>query len=172
MPDLGETLEVRRVFATDASRVKALRLEALGDPVAHIAFLDTLEDAQAQPEQFWIDRTVAAALNHEAAQFVAETGRVWVASVTVLHREGDRALLVGVYVRPQSRGGSILNQLVAAAETWAKRQGCSELALEVHEDNLRAQAAYRKLGFVFTGEASDGANGRELEMVRALPSAV
>ena len=75
-------------------------------------------------------------------------------------------------MRPQSRGGSILNQLVAAAETWAERQGCSELALEVHEDNLRAQAAYRKLGFVFTGEASEGANGRELEMVRALPSAV
>ncbi|WP_404433994.1 GNAT family N-acetyltransferase [Microbacterium lacus] len=160
------------MFATDASRVKALRLEALGDPVAHIAFLDTLEAAQAQPEEFWVDRTVAAALSDQAAQFVAEENSVWIGSVTVLHREGDRALLVAVYVRPQSRGGSILNQLVAAAQTWAERQGCRELALEVHEDNLRAQAAYRKLGFVLTGEASDGANGRELEMVRALPSAV
>lgn len=160
------------MFATDASRVKALRLEALGDPAARIAFLDTLQDAQAQPEQFWIDRTVAAALSHEAAQFVAEDGRVWVGSVTVLRRDGDRALLVGVYVRPQHRGSSILNQLVEAAETWAQRQGCAELALDVHEDNLRAQAAYRKLGFVLTGESSQGPNGRELEMVRALPSAI
>lgn len=160
------------MFATEASRVKALRLEALGDPVAHIAFLDTLEDARARPDQVWTDRTVAAALSDQAAQFVAEDGRVWAGSVTVLRREGDRALLVGVYVRPQSRGGGILTQLVAAAETWAQRQGCTELVLEVHEDNLRAQAAYRKLGFAVTVECTEGPNGRELEMVRALPSAV
>ena len=44
----------------------------------------------------------------------------------------------------------------------------TELALDVHQDNARAQRAYARLGFTATGRVSDGPNGTELEMVRAL----
>lgn len=172
VPDITQIRDIRRVFATDARRVKALRLEALSDPVAGIAFIDTLAGALAQPDQFWTDRTVAAALSTQAAQFVAEEGGEWSGTVTVLVKDRGRALLVGVYVRPQSRGSGILSEIIDAAENWAHRQECTTLLLEVHEDNVRAQAAYRKVGFAVTGHTVDGPNGRELEMVRPIPSAV
>jgi ribosomal protein S18 acetylase RimI-like enzyme len=53
---------------------------------------------------------------------------------------------------------------------WAREQGMAELRLEVHEDNPRAAAAYRKIGFVETGRRRPyplDPSGEELEM--ALP---
>lgn len=172
-------VEVRRVFATDADRVRALRLEALSDPVAGIAFLETRENAEVQPPSFWTDRTVGAALGDTAAQFIAERGDEWVGTVTVLlpepasvddfgrvHPE-EHSLLVGVYVSPAHRGTGLLAELVAAAGAWAEDRGRTAMLLDVHQDNARARAAYERLGFVPTGHVWAGPNGPELEMVRA-----
>ena len=39
---------------------------------------------------------------------------------------------------------------------------------QVHQDNGRAQGAYRKCGFSLTGAFVDGSLGRELEMARTV----
>ena len=57
---------------------------------------------------------------------------------------------MGVYVRPIKRGTEVVGALDAAAD-WATRQGLTTLALDVHVDNGRAQAAYRRARFVATG---------------------
>lgn len=57
---------------------------------------------------------------------------------------------------------------MSTPEDWADRRG---LPLEVHEDNARAQAAYRKLGFRDTGERAPyplPPGGQELVMERPL----
>jgi GNAT superfamily N-acetyltransferase len=84
-----------------------------------------------------------------------------------LRLEGT-ALAVAVFVSPTHRGRGILDDLFDEAAQWAGDRGCTELVLDVHEDNLRAQAAYARLGFAPTGGTIDGQNGRELEMALRL----
>ena len=177
---VSESALVRRVRVSEATRVRSIRIEALGDPAADIAFLETRAQAEAHPEDFWQERTAGVALSDAAAQFVAEAGRDWVGTLTALVPDpgttdyfGRRAvpgrvLVVAVYVRPSHRGTGTLDAMMDAAAQWARGGGAAELALDVHEDNVRAQRAYRRLGFAGTGRASAGPHGSELEMVRAL----
>lgn len=171
---------VRRVLATDGERLRALRLEALRDPAAGIAFLETYDDAAARPRDFWDARAIGAALSGSSAQFIAEVGPSWVGTLTILIpeagssdyfgrvRDEGTALAVAVYVSPAHRGSGVLDALFTAGAAWAGDQGCDELVLDVHHDNARARAAYARLGFTPTGGTIDGQNGRELEMSRRL----
>ncbi|WP_133911856.1 GNAT family N-acetyltransferase [Streptomyces sp. NBC_00582] len=156
---------VRGIRAEEWRQAKALRLEALKDSAASIAFLETYEDAAARPDSFWQERALGAG---EAAggarQFVAEAdGREWVGSVTVLVEEAGsldwagmpverrQGHVVAVYVRPEWRGGAVTRQLFEAGVEWAWEAGLERVRLLVHQDNLRAQGAYRKVGFVPSG---------------------
>ncbi len=171
---------IRRVRATDGAEVRMLRLEALADPAAGMAFLETRDEAAARASSYWDERAATAALSASTAQFVAEHGRRWVGSVTVLVpepalpdyfgrvRADGTALLVAVYLAPDHRGRGILGRLVGAAGAWAAAQGCTTLFLDVHEDNARARGAYTGLGFAPTGGTIVGRNGRELEMSKDL----
>lgn len=182
-PVYDAPVRVRRVLAGEGARVRTLRLEALQDPAAGIAFLETYETALGRPATFWDDRAVNAALSSSSAQFIAELGSSWVGSVTILVpepglpdyfgrvREAGTALLVAVYIAAEHRGRGVLARLVDAGTEWAAGQGCGILFLDVHEDNARARAAYARLGFAPTGRTIVGQNGRELEMSRPMGAA-
>ncbi|MGB4136179.1 MAG: GNAT family N-acetyltransferase [Microbacterium sp.] len=165
------TAEVRRIRADEWAEVKALRLRALADPVAHLAFLDTAPHAAAQPDVFWQQRAQNSAVGDGAAQFVAVAdGGGWIGTATVLTSR-DRpgaGLVVGVYIVDGHRGGGTIEALLDAAEAWSREQGHSALFLEVHVDNVRAQRAYERCGFVRTGEVTAHDNGEEYVMLRAL----
>ncbi len=171
-PRMPEQIAVRRVRMSEADRVRSIRLEALRDPAAAIAFLETLEQAEQRPLDFWQERAIGAALSADAAQFIAESGRDWVGTVSVLISDGDdsltRAGVVAVYVRPSHRGSGILDSLLESAAEWARGQGRDELVLDVHVENARAQRAYERLGFRASGETWESSNGLEREMVRVL----
>jgi RimJ/RimL family protein N-acetyltransferase len=47
--------------------------------------------------------------------------------------------------------------------------GLTRLSLDVHRENLRAQAAYRRAGFAPTGETFTSVIGPEIVMARPLP---
>lgn len=172
------TVQVRRVTAEDWPRIRAARLLALQDEAAPVAFLDTLEAAAARPDAFWQERAANAATGSTSAQFVAITADdAWVGSVTGLREEAGAAdwsgrpveelqvHVVGVWVHPEHRGVGLLGRLVEEVRRWAGDHGVTRLRLLVHEDNPRAQAAYRKLGFVPTGVVVPLDAGREIEMV-------
>lgn len=177
------TIEVKRVRADEWKLVRDLRLEALGDPAAPIAFLDTLDNASLRPELFWRDRASGAANGDAAAQFVAIADEEWIGSVSVIRRGlGDadphgravtasRGDVVGVYVRSEHRGEGIIDALLDAAAAWAQSLGDGSLRLEVHADNERAQGAYRRSGFRTTGLQFTGSIGPEFEMERPLQPA-
>ncbi|MEU7132999.1 N-acetyltransferase [Streptomyces sp. NPDC046261] len=161
---------IRQVRVDEWLAAKELRLAALRDPVAPIAFLETYERAQGQPDTFWKDRTArGAAGSPHGCQFVAEapTGDL-AGTVTVLVEEpgtedftGERveqrqAHLVAVFVRKEHRGGVVAQALLDAAVNWSvARPGVSRLRLLVHEDNGRAAAFYRKAGFEHTRRVGD-----------------
>ncbi|MFD4957575.1 GNAT family N-acetyltransferase [Microbacterium sp. NPDC058389] len=171
---------VRRIRADEWPAVRALRLESTSDPDAAIAFLETPEQVAARTDDFWRDRTLRAAESEIAAQFVAEADGAWVGSLSVLIRatgqtdhlgrfvDDRRADAVGVYVSPGYRGTGTVDALFDAAAAWVASQGLTRLTLDVHADNARAQAAYRRNGFTPTGVAFTGPIGPEIEMARTL----
>ncbi|PZR53182.1 GNAT family N-acetyltransferase [Xylanimonas oleitrophica] len=175
------TYTVRRVRADEWQAVKALRLQALADPDAHLAFLESYEDGVGHPDDYWRGRASGSADGGTAAQYVAadEDGR-WVGSATGLLEEAGtqdwegnaveqrQVHMVGVWLHPDHRGRGLMQRLADAVVTWGAEQGVERVRLYVHADNARAQGAYRKAGFAPSGESFTGKVGAELEMVRAL----
>lgn len=53
----------------------------------------------------------------------------------------------GWYVIPSYRRKRVGAQLIAAAEQWAREQGCSEMASDTWLDNPDSQCAHEALGF-------------------------
>ena len=176
--DLGVT--IRRVRADEWQQARALRLDALQDEAAGIAFLETYEHAAAQPDELYQDRAARAAAGDDVAQFVAIDGSTWVGSVTVVLRragtvdhhgrpvERDVAAVVGVFVDGAHRGSGLVDRLLDAAAQWARDAGTDTLTLGVHADNARAQGAYRRTGFTPSGVTFESTIGPEIEMVRPL----
>ncbi|MFG3347308.1 GNAT family N-acetyltransferase [Streptomyces sp. NPDC048018] len=161
---------VRTIRADEWERVREIRLAALRDPVAPIAFLETYESAAAQPDSFWQGRAEGASATGDGGvrQFVAETpDGHWVGTVSVLVERPsaevrfgeaakvDQTHLVGVFVRPEARGAGVIDALFRAAVEWSwtlPEPAIRRVRLYVHEDNARAAAFYRRFGFVATGE--------------------
>ncbi|MET8685630.1 GNAT family N-acetyltransferase [Streptomyces sp. NPDC004732] len=166
---------IRAVRHEDWARIKALRLDALRDPVAHLAFHETREQAAAQPDGFWQDRAAGAAEGRTVRQFVAETAETmgtaegrWLGTVSVLVEQpgvecffGDvpevlQTHIVGVFVRPEARGTGLAEDLLRAALEWSwslTEPPVERVRLFVHEDNARAEAMYGKVGFKRTGHS-------------------
>ncbi|MEU3086481.1 GNAT family N-acetyltransferase [Streptomyces massasporeus] len=172
---------IRSVRADEWVAAKELRLAALRDPVAHLAFLETHEEAAARPDAFWQERTAGAAEGADTAQqIIAEgpDGR-WVGTLTVLVEEPGttdwagfpverkQGHVVGVFVRPEERGSGLTEVLFDAALEWSWAQGLERVRLIVHEENGRAQRFYRRVGFLPSGVIVPlGESGeRELEFV-------
>jgi aminoglycoside 6'-N-acetyltransferase I len=63
----------------------------------------------------------------------------------------DVGYLEAWYVDPDVRGQGIGRALVMAAEEWARRQGCREMASDTDLTNFVSQDAHRRLGYVETG---------------------
>jgi RimJ/RimL family protein N-acetyltransferase len=158
---MEDTWYVRPVRPGEWPAVRELRLAALADPLAPVAFDEPLETARARPDAEWRDRTRQASEGGPHRQFVAVApGGRWAGSVLVLVAEpgsptyrGDpvterTASLVGVYLRPEYRGTGAFTALFDAAVGWARAlPGVRRIGLAVHEGNPRAEAAYRRAGF-------------------------
>ncbi|MGW7455744.1 GNAT family N-acetyltransferase [Streptomyces sp. NPDC054787] len=181
---------IRPVRGDEWEQVKALRITALGDPAAPVAFLETVEQAEARPDAFWQERALGASHGRSARQFVAvgPDGQ-WDGTVSVLVEEGGttdffdqdvertQGHLVGVFVRPEQRGTGLTEALFGAALEWAwslEEPVLERVRLMVHEENARAAAFYRRYGFVPSGSvvAMPGdPTAKELEYVFPRPQA-
>jgi ribosomal protein S18 acetylase RimI-like enzyme len=179
------TVTIRSVRAHEWREIRALRLAAVSDDLAPIAFYATVEEEAARPDTFWQERAARssedAGPDAAATQFVAVAGDdEWGGSLTVLVEhagtddieghpvEESGGLVVGVYVRPDHRGAALVDRLADAAAHWAATRGLARLRLYVHVDNARAQAAYRRTSFDDTGRRVDTVIGPCLEMVRKI----
>ena len=174
------TTDIRRVRDDEWEQVRDLRLAALQDDAAPVAFLETHDQAASEPAAFWQGRTSGGASSDSVAQFVAVSADAFVGTVTVLVQEAGtldhhsrpvesrQAVVVGVYVRPEHRGSGVVDELFEAAAEWTRGRGIGVLTLDVHSANARAQAAYRRAGFLPSGESFTSVIGPEIGMVRTL----
>ncbi|MFF1412849.1 GNAT family N-acetyltransferase [Streptomyces sp. NPDC058289] len=180
---------IRPVRADEWAKVKELRLAALRDPAASVAFLETLEQGEARTDEFWQERAAGAAAGRGVRQFVAEgPDGEWVGSVSVLLEQAGttdifdgeveqaQAHLVGVFVRPAQRGIGLTETLFAAALEWAwglEEPVLARVRLFVHAENARAGAFYRRFGFVPSGKVvpmPTDPSAKELEYVFPRPA--
>ena len=178
---LAVDVAVRRVRADDWQRIRALRLQALHDPMARVAFLESIEQAVARPDEEWQTRAANLAEGESGAQFLAERGGELIGSLAVIIRAAgqpdyfdrvpdvDLPTVVGVYVSPSGRGLGVIDALLVAAADWSRARGDRELTLDVHESNLAAIRAYQRVGFELRTDF-EGESGRELGMVKNLAS--
>ncbi|SOC48822.1 Protein N-acetyltransferase, RimJ/RimL family [Blastococcus aggregatus] len=176
---------VRPVRAHEWREVRTVRLAALSDEVAAMAFLESYADAATRPDEFWQDRARRSSLDAgedaSARQFVAVADDgTWVGTaVALVERVGDVDIggaavtepvghVVAVHVAPGHRGQGLLAELFTAATDWLRGQGLPRARLFVHVDNARAQRAYEKCGFRSTGTLITTVAGTEREMERDL----
>ncbi|MEV4417759.1 GNAT family N-acetyltransferase [Catellatospora sp. NPDC049609] len=150
------TYVVRRAESGDWRLLRDLRLEALRDSPS--AFGTTYADAAGLAEEVWRQQAEQEATSPASATFIAATqdGR-WVGMVgcAPLPDVAGTACIHGVYVAPAHRGGSagLAARLMDAGIRWTRdNTDASWLTLGVHEDNHRAQAFYRRIGFTDTGK--------------------
>lgn len=177
------TYTIRPVNADEWQDVRTLRLEALRDEAAPLAFVESYDTGAAMPDSFWKERTagssVDAGTDAGARQFVAVAGDgSWVGtSVVLIESPGEKDFegrviersgghVVGVFVKPQHRAAGVLDALFEASLEWMRGRSLSWARLYVHEENSRARSAYRRCGFEPTGLRLDGALGSEIEMAR------
>jgi GNAT superfamily N-acetyltransferase len=142
---------IRRSVQDDWQQFRAIRLEMLAD--TPMGFGERLEAAEKYGEPEWRHRT--ARIGNENARFAAidESGD-WIGTMGgYLDKEVGGPMLYGVYVTPRYRGDAfgVTDALLSTVEEWAVDYAPT-LWLDVHADNLRAQAAYAKRGFVMTGK--------------------
>jgi GNAT superfamily N-acetyltransferase len=126
---------------------KELRLRALRD--TPLAFLETIERAEAHPDAVWISR-VAPSEVRDAVVAVADDG-TWVGQMVLL-RDPPPPTLVGVFVDPRHRGDGTARLLLEALVGRARATGASAMRLQVGETNDRARRFYERMGFVATGD--------------------
>ncbi|MEE4545689.1 GNAT family N-acetyltransferase [Streptomyces sp. V4-01] len=142
--------EIRPVAPAEWERSRELRLSALQDPVAPVAFARTYAEESAMSDDQWRQRSSGVG----AQQFVAVATDVqeWVGMVVVVVERPDYYSVNAVYLRPQVRGSGVAEKLFAAAIAWTWDRA-DHLHLWVHEKNPRAQSFYRRLGFLPTGKS-------------------
>jgi GNAT superfamily N-acetyltransferase len=153
---------VRRVVPDEWQTFRELRLAALAD--APYAFLTTLSEAQAHPDELWRERIA------DNPHFLAYVDGEAVGMTVVIPTDVGRHI-VAVWVAPESRGNGVIDALIDSALTWSRGQGDTELGLWVVDGNQRAERAYSRCGFRRTGRTQpvpDRPGQIELEMTLPL----
>ncbi|MDT0323431.1 MULTISPECIES: GNAT family N-acetyltransferase [unclassified Streptomyces] len=135
---------IRRSCREDWREFRQLRLAALRDPVAPVAFFEPYEEALQLTRGEWERR----AAGRGTVVFVGEQADGAWAGMVGVYREPRWAQVVGVYLLPEHRGTGLAARLMWAAIEWA---GAREVRLRVHESNARAARFYASLGFQPTG---------------------
>lgn len=155
----------------DWERLRDLRLAMLADTPT--AYVESLEQAQGQDEAHWRFTARRSAQPGSVGVVAVDRAADRFVGTMSAYTDADRTWVVAVYVAPGHRGraAGVADLLLDRVEEWARGEGRSELWLEVHETNQRAQAFYLRRGYAFTGvrrpyeldESQD-----ELEMTRSL----
>ncbi|RIJ76727.1 GNAT family N-acetyltransferase [Nakamurella silvestris] len=150
--------------------LRDLRWEMLAD--TPIAYVESLADAKALPESEWRFRARRCAEpNSVGLAAVDENGR-WIGTMSAYISDQGQVFLVGVYVTPSARGSGVADLLLDGIEAWVIANASSRvLTLGVHESNDRAQAFYRRRGYLPTGETEPyklDPRQSEILMVRVL----
>lgn len=140
-------MEITRIGPDDWERFREVRLASLADAPA--AFGSRHADWVDAAAERWRDRLTQV----ELTLLAQESDRV--VGVVSGQPDGEEWVeLISMWVAPEARGTGTARQLIEAVVDWAAGQDRLTY-LMVRSDNLRAQRAYARAGFVDTGVPED-----------------
>ncbi|HCT81256.1 MAG TPA: GNAT family N-acetyltransferase [Micromonosporaceae bacterium] len=76
----------------------------------------------------------------------------------------DVTALIGMWVAPKARGGSVAKALIDAVAQWARERDSQAIELTVYESNVAGRRAYLKHGFADTGPSLEYANALNMRL--------
>jgi [ribosomal protein S18]-alanine N-acetyltransferase len=106
------------------------------------------------PEDAWTPAMFAAEFAQPASRrlyLVAEEGTALIGYAGMMFTGGPQADVVTLAVDPARWGQGTGTALLSALVDEAGRRGCTEVLLEVREDNPRARRLYQRHGFTEIG---------------------
>ena len=106
------------------------------------------------PEEAWTPEMFAAELAQPASRrlyLVAEEGNTLIGDAGMMFTGGPQADVVNLAVAPSRWSRGTGTALLTALVDEAARRGCTEVLLEVREDNARARRLYLRQGFAEIG---------------------
>jgi [ribosomal protein S18]-alanine N-acetyltransferase len=106
------------------------------------------------PEDAWTPEMFAAEWAQPASRrlyLVAEEGTALIGYAGMMFTGGPEADVVTLAVDPARWGEGTGTALLLALVDEAARRGCTEVLLEVREDNSRARRLYQRHGFTEVG---------------------
>ncbi len=142
MPPPGKCrIDIQRLAAHEAPRLRAIRLRALAE--SPDAFATTCDEAAALPPDSW------AAQLQSMATFAAVVDGEDVGLVRGVRDDArtDTAWLISMWVAPEVRGQGVGEALVDAVVEWARAGGARRVLLDVGDHNRPAIALYSRMGF-------------------------
>lgn len=141
---------VREVTAEDWQEFREIRLRMLQD--TPLAYGETYEASLRIDEAEWRSRAARGQEPHNASFVAVAEDGTWVGIMRgfVSHTRGPMLVSVFVDAGWRSRDRGVADALLDAVVAWARGEG-ETLRLEVHADNPRAAAFYRRRGFRETG---------------------
>ena len=147
---------IRRGEAADAMALSVLAARTFYETFAADNNPDDL--AQYMQLAYGVEQQRGELLDPRIETLVVETGNDLVAYAMVRESETPDCVtgpapieLWRFYVRREWHGRGVAQELMTAVEASARARGAGTLWLGVWERNLRAQAFYRKRGFVDVG---------------------
>jgi GNAT superfamily N-acetyltransferase len=151
------TVRVRRLGADDWAALRDVRLRALLD--APESFYTTYQDSVALLEEDWRDRLRATGKVTLLAENDGQpAGMVTGVPAGEEERDPDAALMLAMWVSPESRGHGVADALTTELLTWSREQSFKRLLLWVYDAAPRAAAFYRRAGFLPTGRTETFGN--------------
>src|ERR1700746_362989 len=139
-------IQIRQLTPGDAALYRSIRLEGLKESPE--AFGSTFEAEFTKPLAWFFDRLSSSVVFGAIrdAKVLGVTGF----AVRQEEKEAHKALLWGMYVRPDARGAGIARRLVEAVIAYA-RPRVELIQLSVVVGNEQARRLYARLGFVEYG---------------------
>jgi ribosomal protein S18 acetylase RimI-like enzyme len=141
-----------RAAPSDRSTPVTLRRGRIGDLEALVALENAVFDTHIVSRRSFRHFLVAPNVALTVAQ---ECGQLAGYALVLYPPRSDLARLYSIAVAPHTAGRGVGTQLLAAAETMARRHGRRAMRLEVHEHNTRAIARYEKSGYRLFGRVRD-----------------
>ena len=133
-------MRIRSATSEDAEAMAGLLAE-LGYPTSASALPERLRAIAAE------GGTVFLAVDVDEAA----VGLASVASHPTLHADAPVAYITALVTSAAARGGGVGRALVAAAEQWAREEGCVKLSVTSAEHRADAHAFYPRCGMPYSG---------------------
>ena len=143
---------VERIRPEQWRQLRAVRLAALADSPG--AFLRTLAEEAAYPDDEWQRRASERAVGDDGASFLAFVDREPAGVVGGYRRpeEPSTVELVAMWSDPRHRRAGVGRALVDAVVAWAHAGGADRVVLWVMRGNDAARTFYESVGFTCTDD--------------------